>query len=538
MSKLFLNLLLLALLLVFISPIIIIVMSLFGDFSENIQHIFKYVLGDYITNSIILLVGVLILSGVIGIVSSWLVTNYNFFGKNFFEWALILPFAVPPYILAFTFTEFFESYGIIAMLLNSFFEDSDSINFFSIRNIFGAIFVLSFTLYPYVYLLTRISFLNQSKSILESAETLGLNLFQRFFRVSLPTIRPAIIAGLALISMETLSDFGAVEHFAVPTFTTGIFRTWQGMYDLQSAMQLSSILLFVIAIFFISERISRSRSAFTQEASNFKPITEKEIKGIKSFFAFLFCLTPVFIGFILPVSQLIFWGIEFNFDFFSEKFIDNASSTLFLGAIAAILCTSIALIVNISARYNKSKLISGLGSMLSIGYGLPGLILAVGVVKISSTLDSSILQNSSIYLTGSLTLLITAYLIKSYALASNSIESGLKGIDNNLDDASKTLQTSGLSMLFRIHFPLLSTSIFTSSILVFSEVVKELPATLILRPFNFDTLAVSAYIYAAEERMFEAAAPAISIVAIGLIPIYFMTKLINKSSFRNEETSA
>ena len=250
----------------FITPVIIVISSLFGDYSDNWTHLYNYVLGSYIRNSIYLVSGVLILVTIIGVSSAWLVTNYDFFGKNILEWALILPLAVPPYILAYTFTGLFDTYGTANNLIREIFNLSREFTFFpKVRNVPGAIIVFSFTLYPYVYLVSRMAFINQSKSILEAGRTLGLNKIEVFYKLAVPMIRPAVIAGLMLVAMETLSDFGAVDHFAISTFTTGIFRTWYGMYDIHTAKQLASLLLIVAIMFIIAEKYSRKNERGTRK---------------------------------------------------------------------------------------------------------------------------------------------------------------------------------------------------------------------------------------------------------------------------------
>ena len=303
---------------IFIAPIILVLSSLFYGYSDNWFHLYNYVLSEYIINSIFLILGVSFFVVLIGVLSSWLVTNFDFFGKSFFEWALILPLAVPPYILAYTFTEIFDTYGSANTLLsNIFLFDEKKIFFPSVRNIYGAIAVFSFTLYPYVYLVSRMAFVNQSISIIEAGRILGLSRVGAFFKLSIPLIRPAIFAGLALVIMETLSDFGAVEHFAIATFTTGIFRTWYGMYDLNTAMQLASLLLIFVTIFLVFERFSRKKAAFVSSNSLYKKHKVMKLKGSYSFFAMLFCLIPVFIGFILPIIELINWTINYKLDFFN-----------------------------------------------------------------------------------------------------------------------------------------------------------------------------------------------------------------------------
>ena len=527
----------LAVLVVFTAPILIVILSLFGGFSENWFHIFDYLIFDYVKSSLILVLGVASIVLAVGTVTAWIVTTYNFPGKRLFEWALILPLAIPPYILAYTFTGLFDPFGDANNLARSLFGmDSNFVLFPNVRNIYGAIIVFGFTLYPYVYLVSRSAFINLSRSMQESARLLGLSQFQVFYKLSLPLIRPAVIGGLMLVVMETLSDFGAVDHFAIQTFTTGIFRTWYGLYDLQTAMQLASLLLLVIVIFYILERNNRGNELYSSSNSTFSPNIEQNLYGINALLAFSLCFTPIFIGFLLPIIELSIWAYEVNLKFFDANFINTFTNTIGLSLVTGLVCAALALLINFSVRYKPLFVINRLSSLLSVGYAVPGLILAVGIVQLFVYLDNSVFSSLDVVLTGSLFGLILAYVIKTYALANSSIESGYERISNSLDDSSKILGTVGWSLLRKIHMPLLKTSILTSILLVMSDVIKELPATLILRPFNFETLAVSAYVYASEERMIQAAAPAIAIVMTGLIPIFFLSKMIRSSRpVKNDE---
>ena len=518
-------------LLFFLAPILIILSSIFADYSENWSHIYEYVLGDYILNSLILVSGVSLLVMIIGSLTAWLVSNYQFFGKRFFEWGLILPLAIPPYILAYTFTGLFDSYGTMNEIARSLFNlEQNEMLFPNIRNIYGAIIVFSFTLYPYVYLICRTAFLNQSRSMFEVGRTLGLSQASIFLKLALPLVRPALIAGTMIVAMETLSDFGAVDHFAISTFTTGIFRTWYGMYDLTTAMQLASMLLIFITFCLVIERTSRKNANYSTIGSNFKPTQVTRLGSLGSFVCFFVCFIPIFIGFILPILEILNWSLRFNTSFFNEQFFSISLNTVLLSILSAILCTFIAMIINFSIRYKNSSVIKSINPFLNIGYAVPGLILAVGIVQLFVFLDNNILNSfEGYFLTGSLFGLIFAYIIKSYALANSTYEAGYQKISQTIDDSARVLKSTGLNLLFRVHFPILKTSFFTSILLVTSEVVKELPATLILRPFNFETLAVSTYIYASEERMVEAAAPATAIILIGLIPIFFISQMIRAS---------
>ena len=527
----------LAVLTVFTAPILIVILSLFGGFSENWFHIFDYLIFVYVKSSLILVLGVASIVLAVGTVTAWIVTTYNFPGKRLFEWALILPLAIPPYILAYTFTGLFDPFGDANNLARSLFGmDSNFVLFPNVRNIYGAIIVFGFTLYPYVYLVSRSAFINLSRSMQESARLLGLSQFQVFYKLSLPLTRPAVIGGLMLVVMETLSDFGAVDHFAIQTFTTGIFRTWYGLYDLQTAMQLASLLLLVIVIFYILERNNRGNELYSSSNSTFSPNIEQNLYGINALLAFSLCFTPIFIGFLLPIIELSIWAYEVNLKFFDANFINTFTNTIGLSLVTGLVCAALALLINFSVRYKPLFVINRLSSLLSVGYAVPGLILAVGIVQLFVYLDNSVFSSLDVVLTGSLFGLILAYVIKTYALANSSIESGYERISNSLDDSSKILGTVGWSLLRNIHMPLLKTSILTSILLVMSDVIKELPATLILRPFNFETLAVSAYVYASEERMIQAAAPAIAIVMTGLIPIFFLSKMIRSSGpVKNDE---
>ena len=508
---------------IFLIPILFIASSLFLGFSDNFYHLYNNLLFEYSLNSIYLVLGVSLLVTILGVSTAWLVTFFNFSGKKFFQWALILPLAVPPYLLAYVFTEFFDYSGTANNILRNIFNTGSDVIFFpNIRTITGAILVFSFTLYPYVYMVSRLAFMNIPSSIIEASVLLGKNSISTFFYLSIPLIRPAIIAGVALVSMETLADFGAVEHFAIPTFTTGIFRTWTGFYDLNTALQLSTILLFVIFIFLSIERKNRSKIRYANSAitnNSYKPV---QLMGFNNAFACFTCFIPVFVGFFLPVLELINWSSQIDI-LVSSKTLVAASNTLYIALSSAILTCLISLLINFIVRsFGISQMVNDL---LSLGYAVPGLILAVGITKMFTSIDTW-LVDFDILITGSIMGLILAYIIKSYAISNNVINSAYSSIPISLDESAYTLETSKLKLFKNIHLPLLKTGMLTAFLLVMAEVIKELPATLILRPFNFDTLSVSIYLLASEERMFEAAFPGLVIIIFGLIPIYFLNKLI------------
>ena len=392
---------------IFVAPILIVLTSLTGSYSDNWYHLIDYVLVDYVFTSLLLVSGVSVLVFLKGTATAWIVTNYNFAGKKVFEWALILPLAIPPYILAYTFTGLFDPYGDANNLLRDIFNLERSFVFFpSVRNVSGAVIVFAFTLYPYVYLVTRSAFLNQSKSLKESGWLLGLSPSGVFFKIELPLVRPAMVGGLMLVIMETLSDFGAVDHFAIQTFTTGIFRTWYGLYDLDTAMQLSSILLLVIGVFYFIERGTRKTSSYTTDNSTFKITNEVKLKGLEEKAAFLLCFIPLFVGFILPIVELLIWAMETNVDVFNKTFLSSSLNTMVLAISSGFICATLALIINFSVRFNASNTLARLSSFLSIGYAIPGLVLAVGIVKLLAYLDKSFFSDYELAITGSLAGLI------------------------------------------------------------------------------------------------------------------------------------
>ncbi|MFL2686378.1 MAG: ABC transporter permease [Thermodesulfobacteriota bacterium] len=508
-------------------PALIIIFSLFLPFSENWIHLKDTVLNEYISNSWKLLIGVSIGVFIIGVSTAWLTSTCNFFGKNFFVWGLVLPFAIPPYIMAYSFTGLFDSYGTANELMKLIFNlDSDEVFFPSVRNISGAILIFSFTLYPYVFLISRTAFLNQSRDIFDISRTLGLSKSKTFLKVALPLARPAIIAGIMLVAMETLSDFGAVEHFAVPTFTSGIFRTWFGMNDIITAKQLAAFLFLLFLIFIVIEKYSRRKLQYNNISTSNRKLVPVQLYGIKQIGAFITCFIPVLIGFFIPFIQLLYWAVAHKLSYFDSSFFIAAFNTIYLSIIAVLICIITSLVINFFIRLNKNNFLTMINKIISSGYGIPGIVLALGVLEFFSFLDDSF----NVLFTGSILGLVFAYSVKFYALPNSNIQSGFNKISSSLDDISDTLGHTKFSLLTKIHLPLLRTSFLTAILVFLIEVIKELPATLILRPFNFDTLSVSAYLYASDDRMVEAAAPSIAIVMVSLIPIILLLKIISRDN--------
>jgi iron(III) transport system permease protein len=518
-------------------PLWVLVSFVFEPTNDNWIHLSNTLLPEYIINSLWLMFGVTIGTLLLGIPSAWFISQYQFFGKSVLHWALLLPMAMPAYIIAYTYTGLLEFEGPVQSALRTLFE-TQTVNlwFPEIRSLGGAIVMFSLVLYPYVYLLARTSFANQSQSVMHASRTLGAGPYKTFFKVALPIARPAIIAGLTLALMETLADFGTVQHFGVATFTTGIYRTWTGFGDTTTAAQLSILLLvFVIvlmAIEFWSRKQARYFTGQNQPLSGVLPI----LTGRKSAMAFTICLLPILFGFLLPALQLLDWAINVADTQLDAEFFTLVWNSFGLAFITALITISIALLLLYVKRIQQNPLIDNSVRIASLGYAIPGTVIAVAVIIpfawFDNTLDGWAREHlglsTGLLLSGTLFALVFAYCFRFLSVALQSIGSGLAQIKPNMDESAKTLGASHWVILKRIHIPLLSSSLITAFILVFVEVLKELPTTLILRPFNFNTLSVRAYEMAADERLADAGLPALLIVITGLIPVIILSKMIGK----------
>ena len=531
----------LILLFVIFLPIGYVFSTLFQSFNPIWTHLIDTVLLEYVLTSIFLTIGVIFGSLLLGIPTAWLVSDCDFPLKKFFSWSLLLPFALPSYVLAYTMTDMFSSYGSVNHFFQFLFNDQD-IYAPNIRNIWGAIITLSLVFYPYIYLLARATFLRQSISMVEASRTLGKSPLESFLGISLPIARPAIFAGIALVGMETLSEFGAVQHFALYTLTTGIYQTWFGLGDLKTACQLSSFLLLSVMIFLIVENYMRVNMRFDNSTSTYRPIPLYKLKKTKSFMAVTVCTIPILFGFLFPGIQLVSNAISYGSVFVEELFISAAINSLMLGLISSLLIVLLCLILVYGSRINKNITIKTISKLCTLGYGTPGLVLGVGILVILTGIDHEIYDlqkrfmgndfNGKLILTGSVIGLLLAYLVKFFALSFNNLDSGLAQVTTSMEDAARTLGLNKYKVLRKVHVPLLKVSILTALIMVFLEVIQELPATLILRPFNFETLATVTYMYASDERMIQAAAPSLAIVLISLVPLVAINNIISKSRER------
>lgn len=512
---------------VIIAPILSIFYSaLLGDTSLW-PHLFSTVLPRYLTNTIILMVGVGGFSLLFGVTTAWVVTRYNFFGKKFFEWMLLLPAAVPAYIIAYTYTDFFEYAGPLQGLLRDIFgwENSKDYWFPNIRSMSGAILVMSSVLYPYVYLMTRASFITTPVSFFQTSSIYGRN---SFFNVAIPFGRPGIIAGLALVLMETISDFGTVDYFAIETLTLGVFNVWLGMNSLSGASQISSILFMIVVILLTLEYLGRRSRRFHEQYSGSSNLPIETVSNLKNFFLFFICLIPLSLGFLIPVSILLNYVIKGYsiIDFY--KIIQITFSSISLALVASIIIMLLSLLMIVVGTYKSNKFQKILIFFASCGYAFPGTILAVGIVVFVGWLNDLVYFHMS-YVVGGFLILLFAYSIRFLAIGNGAVRSGISRIHPNLLDASKTMGVGFFKSVRIIILPLLYTNLLVGGILVFVDILKELPITLLLRPFNFETLATYVYQYASDEMLEESAFAALIIVLAGLGPVIFLNKTINRS---------
>ena len=521
--------------LVVAAPILTVFSSFFettGNYSLILKNTFLY---DYIYNSLLLLIGVLFLTFMIGVGCAYLVSFYNFPGVNFFKWSLILSFAVPAYIYAYSLTAFFENYGTaFSILKNLFGEGNYNSHIPKFDGMMGAIISISFSLFGYVYVLTRASFHYQSQNLIELGKNLGFSKEKSFFKIILPSARPAIVAGLSLVAMETLSDFGSVSFFGISTFTTGIYNAWISFDDLTLANRLSFYLLIFILGLFVLENFSRKKAQYhTSSKGGFKSKSVINLSGYKSFLAFSFCMLVFSISFLFPVLQMLYWTIIFPKHLADLNLINLFSNTIVLVILSSCLLIILAFISNYGNRVSKSKFLEVLTTFSISGYAIPGIILAVAFITFISWLDSNILDQFKLrtikpIFIGSILGLVLVYFIRFYSLANNGIKSGYLKINYSIDESAYLLGYSKFKTFKNIHIPYLKNSILLIGILLAIEIIKELPITLIMRPFNFETFATKAYIYASQDLLEAAAAPSLFLIIIASFFILITSKYILK----------
>ena len=518
------------------SPIIAIIWIAISP-EENVWlHLATSVLPTYIFNSVVLMLGVGTFVAIMGTGTAWLVAMCEFPGAKIFAWALILPMAMPAYVVAYVYTDFLEFAGPVQTSLRMLFSWTTSSDYWfpQIRSLGGAITVLSLVLYPYVYALTRASFLEQSISTLEAGRVLGLTGAQNFFYTSLPLARPAIVVGVTLCLMETLSDFGTVDYFAVRTLTVGIFDVWFGMENRGGAAQIALVLLSFIIILIWLERSSRKRQRFHNSSKN-QLMKKIKLKGWRSFLAIVSCLVPIVTGFVLPGAILFYHALNNIEGFYSTKYIEYAGNSFTMAGSATLIIVLTGIFLAYAARICPNLLVKIAVRVASIGYAIPGAALAIGILISIGAIDSVFTKavkltfgfSANVLIGGGLAALLFGYTTRFLAIALGSAEAGLSKVTYNMDMAARTLGSGPRSTLFSVHAPLIRSSIISGSVLVFVDIMKELPATLILRPFNFETLATFVYQYASDELLNECAPAALTIVLAGLLPVLLLNRAID-----------
>lgn len=502
-------------------PALILLSNIFAQ-SNNWSHLVDTVLFEYIFNSLYIMIGVAVLTIILGFSTAYITALFDFTGSKFFHYALILPFAIPTYIVAYIYGGMFDITGnVTTFILNLIGKNVNEVYFFDIMSIEGAIIVMSLVLYPYVYLISKTYLISESSSIIDASKTLGLSNFQIFYKVIIPISRPAIVAGAILAVMEAVADYGVMDYYGIQTFVTGIFRTWFGMGSVEDASKLASMLMLFIFILIFLEKFQRRNKRFKSSGKDFKPITKVKLSGYKSFLAFLICFIPFFFGFLLPFTQMSFWFYISYEEIIDEDFLTLLYQTLSLGVFTALLITILAFVITYNIRINKTKISDYLTQISKLGYSIPGAVIAVGIL----TMYSIINNNFGILLSGTLLAIIFGYVVRFIAISINNFESGFEKISQSYDDACITMNISGFLTFYKVTLPLIKNSALASFIVVFIEIIKELPLTMILRPFNFDTLAVKSHELVNQAQVIESSVPAMFIVLFGIISVLI---LINK----------
>jgi iron(III) transport system permease protein len=528
-------------------PILAVLGAWLTPAGEALGHIAATTLPILMANTLGLLVGVGVGVSLVGVGTAWLVTACRFPGRDAFEWLLLLPLAMPTYIIGYAYADLLSFAGPAQTMLRTSFGWSRGDYWFpDVQSLGGVAFVFTFVLYPYVYLLARTAFLDHSGAAMEAARTLGRTPFAAFLSAALPLARPAVAAGVALALMEALADFATVEYYGVQTFTTAVYRTWFGMGDRVAAMQLASGLLVFAFALVLAERTARRSSRFHGPGRKHHAMRPFTLRGGRALAASLACAIPVALGFALPVAILVGLHLEGGDALTQPRFLSFAWHSFALAAAAAALVVAAALLLAYAVRLAAAPLTDAAVRFSTLGYALPGTVVAVGVLYPLGAFDAAVDAaarswlglSTGLLLSGTIVALLFAYLVRFLAVAHGALESGFARIPNHVDEVARTLGSGPAAVCARIHVPLLRRSVLAAAIIVFVEVLKELPATLIVRPFNFDTLAVRVYQLAADERLAQASTGALVIVALGLLPVIVLTRMLAQDRRRAAGASA
>ncbi len=521
------------------APVASVLFNLFqSGTGDTWSHLAATVLPDYIASTLWLCLWVGLGTTVIGVSAAWATVMLEFPGRRMLDWALVLPLATPAYVMAYTYTDLLQFVGPVQTSLRAAFGwERGDYWFPDVRSTGGAACMFIAVLYPYVYLLTRQSLIERAAGLTDAARMLGQGPWPAFFRVSLPLARPAIVAGASLALMETLADYGAVSYFGVQTFTTGIYRAWFSLGDRVAAAQLAALLLGFVASLLLLERLTRGAARFHDSGRAGGSARRQPLPRWRGWLVTVLCLLPLTAGFVLPGAVLLGWAFAEGDAQFGERFVRLATNSFTLAASASLCAVMLALLLAYAARSSRSHLVMAARSVVGLGYAVPGAVIAVGVLIPVTRLDHALSglwmqwtgSNPGLLLTGGIAALVYAYLARFLTVSLQSVESGLARITPSMDEAARSLGLDAGATLRRVHWPMLRGSLLTAALLVFVDVMKELPATLVMRPFNFDTLATQTYTLASDERLHEAATAALAIVAVGLLPLISLSRQIARS---------
>lgn len=519
-------------------PVLIVVSRIALPTEGVWAHLAATVLPEYLANTVQLIFGVGIGVLLMGVGSAWLVTMCRFPGSRVLEWALLLPMAMPAYVMAYVYTDLLQFVGPVQSGLRLLFGWTRHDYWFpEVRSLEGAAVLMALVLYPYVYLLSRAAFLEQSVCVLEVSRTLGRGPWRSFFEVALPLARPAIAGGLALALMEVLADFGTVHYFAIETFTTGIYRTWFALGQPVAAAQLAAVLMLFVLVLLLLERWTRRQARFHHTTSRYRRLPTYRLCGGRGKMALVICSLPVLLGFVLPAAVLLRLAWQEGDPLLGPVFLRLAGNSFFCAGLTAMLAVVLALLLAYGQRLHPTPLVRGAVRVAAMGYAIPGSVIAVGVLipfaRFDNALDGVMRDlfglSTGLLLSGTIVALLFAYLVRFLAVSFNTVEASLGKIRPTMDHAARILGHSPGRTLVRVHAPIMLGSICTAALLVFVDVMKELPATMIVRPFNFDTLAVRVYRLASDERLGEAATAALAIVVVGIVPVILLSYAIQKS---------
>jgi len=522
-----------------ILPIITVILISLAPSDDIWEHLASTVLPLYISTTLLLMIGVGTGTLIIGIGTAWLVSMCRFPGRRMFEWALLLPMAMPAYVIAYLYTDILEYAGPVQVMLRDMFGWTTKRDYWfpEIRSLGGAVSMMTLVLYPYVYLLSRAAFMEQSVCVLEASRVLGRGPYRSFFSVALPLARPAIIIGISLVLMETLNDFGTVDFFAVSTFTLGIYDVWLNMNNVAGAAQLASVMLVFVLFLVLAERFARRDKRFHHTTTKYKALPGYRLEGRARVLAIVACAFPVVFGFVLPAGVLVGYSLIYFETAMNAEFLSYALNSFTLSALAAVLAVIIGVFMAYGVRLRNERLLKVMVRLASLGYAVPGAVLAVGVMVTLGSIDNGIdafMRDSfgistGLLFSGTIAAVTFGYLVRFLALSFGSVEASLSKVTPNMDGAARSLGHGPLSTLRRVHLPLIRTSILTASMMVFVDCMKELPLTVILRPFNFHTLATFVHQYASDEQLGEASLAALSIVGFGILPVIVLSFAITGS---------